>query len=161
MAPPGKSALYVLVPVPHRNENVDWQWETGPFRSKILSRLESIGVEKVEERLRFEKVMNPQTWEADLRIHLGSTFSLAHTMRQLLHLRPQNRFEEVDGVFLVGGGTHPGSGLPVIYESAKITSRLMADYLGVSPGWEAPDGSDPLPVTEMEILQGLREASGG
>ncbi len=35
---------------------------------------------------------------------------------QMLHLRPHNRFEDLDGVYLVGGGTHPGSGLPVIFE---------------------------------------------
>ena len=44
----------------------------------------------------------------------------------MLHLRPRNRFEDLDGVYLVGGGTHPGSGLPVIFESARITSRLLA-----------------------------------
>ena len=48
----------------------------------------------------------------------------------MLHLRPRNRFEDLDGVYLVGGGTHPGSGLPVIYESARITSRLLLDDLG-------------------------------
>ena len=58
----------------------------------------------------------------------------------MLHMRPRNRFDELDGVYLVGGGTHPGSGLPVIYESARITSRLLledfaqdAEWLGV-PG---------------------------
>jgi phytoene desaturase len=45
----------------------------------------------------------------------------------MLHLRPHNRFEDVDGLYLVGGGTHPGSGLPVIYEGARITARLIAD----------------------------------
>ena len=44
----------------------------------------------------------------------------------MLHLRPRNRFEDLDGVYLVGGGTHPGSGLPVIYESARITSPAAA-----------------------------------
>ena len=38
---------------------------------------------------------------------------------------------------IIGGGTHPGSGLPVIFESARITSRLMADQLGLSQNWEA------------------------
>ena len=47
----------------------------------------------------------------------------------------QNRFEDLEGVYLVGGGTHPGSGLPVIYESAKISSRLLTEDLGVNPGW--------------------------
>ena len=42
-------------------------------------------------------------------------------------MRPRNRFDDLDGVYLVGGGTHPGSGLPVIYESARITSRLLLE----------------------------------
>ena len=45
---------------------------------------------------------------------------------------------ELDGVYLVGGGTHPGSGLPVIFESARITARLMAEDLNLTPEWDAP-----------------------
>ena len=40
------------------------------------------------------------------------------------------------GDYLVGGGTHPGSGLPVIYEGARITADLILQDLGVSA--EAP-----------------------
>ena len=50
----------------------------------------------------------------------------------MLHLRPHNRFEDLDGVYLVGGGTHPGSGLPVIFESARISSKLLLEDLGVT-----------------------------
>jgi phytoene desaturase len=32
-------------------------------------------------------------------------------------------------MYLVGGGTHPGSGLPVIYSSARITTELLLDDL--------------------------------
>jgi phytoene desaturase len=53
----------------------------------------------------------------------------------MLHLRPRNRFEDLDGVYLVGGGTHPGSGLPVIFESARISSRLLLADLGVRRNW--------------------------
>ena len=48
----------------------------------------------------------------------------------MLHLRPQNRFTEFDRMCLVGGGTHPGSGLPVIFESARISARLLLEDLG-------------------------------
>ncbi len=41
----------------------------------------------------------------------------------MLYFRPHNRFG--GGVYLVGGGTHPGSGLPVIFEGARITARLL------------------------------------
>ena len=68
---------------------------------------------------------------AEHHIHLGATFNLAHNLGQMLHRRPRNRFEDLAGVYLVGGGTHPGSGLPVIYESARITSELIRQDLGL------------------------------
>jgi len=75
--------------------------------------------------------VTPSDWESDLHIWLGATFNLAHSWDQMLHLRPRNRFEDLEGVYLVGGGTHPGSGLPVIYESARITSTLLASDFGL------------------------------
>jgi phytoene desaturase len=50
----------------------------------------------------------------------------------MLHFRPRNRFEDLEGVYLVGGGTHPGSGLPVIFESARITADLMSADFGLT-----------------------------
>ena len=50
----------------------------------------------------------------------------------MLHWRPRNRFEDVDGLYLVEGGTHPGSGLPVIFESARISARLLLTGLGLA-----------------------------
>jgi phytoene desaturase len=81
--------------------------------------------------------MTPAGWRDDFGLHLGATFSMAHSLKQMLHLRPHNRFEDVERMYLVGGGTHPGSGLPVIFESARITSRLLLEDLGVAPAWSA------------------------
>ena len=75
-------------------------------------------------------MVTPADWDQHHQIHLGATFNLAHNLSQMLHLRPRNRFEDLESVYLVGGGTHPGSGLPVIYESARITSRLLGEDLG-------------------------------
>jgi phytoene desaturase len=80
-------------------------------------------------------VITPQDWEQRYEIYRGATFNLAHTLDQMLHLRPRNRFEDLDGVYLVGGGTHPGSGLPVIFESARISSRLLLKDMGVASPW--------------------------
>lgn len=136
MAPSGCSALYVLVPVPHRHPSIDWRSEAAGLRNKALRRLEELGVRDVENRIRCERMLTPEGWDRDFEIHLGATFNLAHNLGQLLHLRPRNRFEDLDGVYLVGGGTHPGSGLPVIYESAKISASLLTGDLGIDPGWQ-------------------------
>lgn len=148
LAPRGKSTLYVLVPVTHQHPNVDWSRERDRYRELALSRLPEVGIEGVEKRIRFEKVITPADWDQGFEIHRGATFNLAHNLGQMLHLRPRNRFEDVDGVYLVGGGTHPGSGLPVIFQSAQITAQLLAEDLGA----RMPKASRP---AEAELAEAV------
>lgn len=130
LAPEGHSALYVLVPCPHLHPSMNWADAAPKLRRQALQGLRDLGIENLEERIVLEKQFTPLDWE-EMRIHRGATFSLAHTLDQMLFLRPQNRFGDLQGVYLTGGGTHPGSGLPVIYSSARITSKLLARDLGV------------------------------
>ncbi len=146
LAPKGSSTLYVLAPVTHRHPNVDWAKETPAFRQKLLKQLEKVGLAGVEQRIRFEKIVTPADWENNYAVHRGATFNLAHNWTQMLHFRPRNRFEDLDGVYLVGGGTHPGSGLPVIYESARITSRLLLADMGQDVEWLGKPGAKELPI---------------
>ncbi len=132
LAPKGHSAMYLLVPVTHQTRNVDWRKQAQPFRKLVLEQVAKAGFTDLESRIRYEKMVTPLSWDQDYNIHLGATFNLAHNLTQMLHFRPRNRFEDLDGVYLVGGGTHPGSGLPVIFESARITSDLMCEDFGIS-----------------------------
>ena len=66
-----------------------------------------------------------------MNIQFGATFNLAHSLGQMLYFRPRNKFEELDNCYLVGGGTHPGSGLPTIYESGRIAANLISRRHGV------------------------------
>lgn len=138
LAPSGRSTLYVLVPVPHQTEKVHWPHEKQRFRRLVLRQLERVGIVDIERRLRVEHVVTPDDW-ARQGIFRGATFNLAHSLGQMLHLRPRNRFEDLEAVYLVGGGTHPGSGLPTIYSSARITSSVLMQDLAVqapaAPAW--------------------------
>jgi phytoene desaturase len=71
----------------------------------------------------------------------------------MLHMRPHNRFEDLQGMYLVGGGTHPGSGLPVIYSSAQITSDLLLQDMGIEPGTKGrPPASGRISTEPAEAL---------
>ena len=146
LAPKGKSALYVLAPVPHKTAGIDWAKEAPAFRAQVLRQLARVGLTDVERRIRYEKVVTPADWENSFAVFKGATFNLAHTLGQMLHLRPRNRFEDLDRVYLVGGGTHPGSGLPVIYESARITSRLLLQDFGLDASWLGEPGAQDQPA---------------
>jgi phytoene desaturase len=152
LAPAGCSTLYVLLPVTHQHPNVDWTQEAPRFRELALRQLGKIGLDDVASRIRFERMVTPADWDIDHEIHLGSTFNLAHTLSQMLHLRPRNRFEDLESVYLVGGGTHPGSGLPVIFESARITSRLIGQEFGIPVATDGESGAparNPRPYVPM------------
>jgi phytoene desaturase len=156
LAPKGKTALYVLLPVTHQHPNVDWSRERTRYRDLALSRLDRVGVKDVRNRILFEEIATPDDWDAGYEVHKGATFNLAHNFGQMLHLRPRNRFEDLDGVYIVGGGTHPGSGLPVIYEGARISSRLLLQDFEMSTEFlDAPMRGEkkpaaPAPVPELE-----------
>ena len=143
LAPPGHSTLYVLLPVTHETENVDWYAEAPRFRELALKQLEKIGIHDVRDRIRTERMLTPAGWRDEFGLHKGATFSMAHSLTQMLHMRPHNRFDDISAMYLVGGGTHPGSGLPVIFESARITSRLLLEDLGLEPSWSASTASSP------------------
>ncbi|MEX0669921.1 MAG: phytoene desaturase family protein [Pirellulales bacterium] len=150
LAPHGMSTLYLLIPVTHRHPNVDWRREAAGYREVALDQMERIGIRGVRDRIRYEKMLTPDDWQDDYEIYRGATFNLAHGLGQMLHMRPHNRFEDVDGMYLVGGGTHPGSGLPVIYSSARITSRLLLGDLGL-------DGLASRPGRSKKASGGVKE----
>jgi len=129
LAPQGMSTLYVLAPVTNQSPHVDWKSQTPMFRSRVLRQLEKLGLQDVEQRIRFEKIVTPDDWQNTYQVFRAATFNLAHNLGQMLHARPKNRFTDLQQVYLVGGGTHPGSGLPVIYESARISARMMCEAL--------------------------------
>jgi phytoene desaturase len=137
LAPRGQSTLYVLLPVTHESEHVNWARETPRFRDLALRQMARIGIRDVERKICTEKILTPRGWRDEFGLYKGATFSMAHSLDQMLHRRPHNRFEDVDGMYLTGGGTHPGSGLPVIFQSARISSRLLLEDLGVEAQWAA------------------------
>jgi phytoene desaturase len=70
-------------------------------------------------------LISPLDWQDHYHVYLGANFNLSHQFSQLLYFRPHNRFNGLKNLYLVGGGTHPGSGLPTIYQSALITADLI------------------------------------
>ncbi|HZI16255.1 MAG TPA: phytoene desaturase family protein [Myxococcus sp.] len=152
-APKGHSTLYVLVPTPNTSRKVDWAQTERQLRERIPSMLEKVGLKDVRRHIRAEKYFTAETWRDDFNVFRGAVFNLSHTWLQLGPLRPRVKNPDVEGLYWVGGGTHPGSGLLTIMESANIA----ADYLtreagkGPLPGWPYVP---PLDATELRRSAG-------
>jgi phytoene desaturase len=129
LAPKGKSSIYLLIPTPNCDGKVNWQQAMPAYRESALDQVrDQMGV-NLRGRIEQEVVYTPDTWKS-LNINKGATFNLAHNLGQMLHLRPQNKLPGFDNLFLVGGGTHPGSGLPTIFLSAQISTRMLCHQTG-------------------------------
>ncbi len=134
LAPEGHSAMYVLVPVPNLKGDIDWQKQGKSFRNRVIKLMkERAGLDDIENHIEFEKMVTPSDWENNYRVGFGACFNLAHNIGQMLYFRPRNKFEEIESLWLVGGGTNPGSGLPTIYESGRITAHGIMKKYNITP----------------------------
>ncbi len=128
LAPKGKSTLYFLIPVPNNFSAIKWNEEKEKFKKMYLDGvINRMGITDLKEHIEVEKIITPSDWESEYNVYKGATFNLAHNLQQMLYFRPRNKFEELNNCYLVGGGTHPGSGLPTIYESGKISAKLIIE----------------------------------
>lgn len=74
-----------------------------------------------------EHMITPPHFRDTLNSYLGSAFSVEPILTQSAYFRPHNRSEELDNLYFVGAGTHPGAGMPGVMSSAKIVGDLIGN----------------------------------
>lgn len=149
-APAGHSAIYVLVPTPNTHAPRDWKSVEAELTRRVPEWLEQkVGMKGLRSHIRAQKAFTAETWRDDFNVHRGAVFNLSHTWLQLGPMRPKVRSPDVENLYWVGGGTHPGSGLLTIMESANIAAHFIAQRLGQSAlaHWPYVPPSGSLPVS--------------
>jgi len=131
MAPPGCDCFYALAPVPNQASGIDWRIEGPRFRDRLASLLQARYLPGLKSNLVTERYLTPLDFETTLNSHLGSGFSLEPVFSQSAWFRPHNASEDIDQLYLVGAGTHPGAGVPGVLCSAKIAENLVCERLPV------------------------------
>jgi phytoene desaturase len=127
LAPDGCDAFYVLSPVPHLDSGTDWTAQAEPSRLAIERRLEETLLPGLRESIATSRLMTPLDFRERLRSPKGAAFSFEPVLTQSAWFRPHNRSEELDRLYLVGAGTHPGAGLPGVLSSARVLDTLVPD----------------------------------
>ncbi len=125
LAPDGCDAFYVLSPVPHLESGIDWQRAAEPYRKAIADHLSATLLPDLERSIVASSLMTPQDFGNDLNSYRGAAFGLEPILTQSAWFRPHNKSEDVDRLFFVGAGTHPGAGLPGVLSSARILDKVV------------------------------------
>ncbi len=125
LAPPGCETFYVLSPVPNNRSGLDWSEISEPYFDKIRRHLEDRLLPSLGANIVDPFFLTPQNFEEDLRSVDGAAFGPEPILTQSAYFRYHNRAAEVDGLYFVGAGTHPGGGVPGVLSSAKVLDRLL------------------------------------
>lgn len=125
LAPPGCDAFYVLSPVPHLESGTDWARQAEPYRRAIEQRLEATLLPGLSQQVVTSRLLTPQDFQDRLSSFRGAAFGLEPVLSQSAWFRPHNRSEEIDRLYLVGAGTHPGAGLPGVLSSARVLDTVV------------------------------------
>jgi phytoene desaturase len=100
-----------------------------------LTFLEENYLPGLKENLVTERILTPLDFERDYNSFKGTGFSVEPIFTQSAWFRPHNKSEDIDGLYLVGAGTHPGAGLPGVVSSAKVTTDLILNRKDMKNGF--------------------------
>jgi phytoene desaturase len=125
MAPEGCEGFYVLSPVPHLDSGTDWDEMAPKYRDIIMNFLEENYLPDLKKNIIAEHYIHPLHFQNELNSYKGSAFSVEPILTQSAWFRPHNKSEDVDNLYFVGAGTHPGAGLPGVLSSSIIAQNLI------------------------------------
>jgi phytoene desaturase len=127
LAPPGCDAFYVLSPVSHLDSGTDWAREAEPYRRAVAEALERTVLPDLQRHVVTSRVTTPQDFHDRLLSYKGAAFGMEPLLLQSAWFRPHNRSEDIDRLYMVGAGTHPGAGVPGTLMSAKTLEQVIPD----------------------------------
>jgi len=125
LAPDGCDAFYVLSPVPHLESGTNWAVEAERYRRSVEKLMSATLLPGLEGEIVSSRMLTPQDFQDRLNSVNGAAFSLEPILMQSAWFRPHNRCEDIENLFLVGAGTHPGAGLPGVLSSARVLDAVV------------------------------------
>lgn len=126
---PGEGeALFVMANAP-ANDGQEWDQEMIRIaRHRIMNRLRRSGFPEIEEDILVEDIWTPNRIASAYNMPGGAIYGThSHGWRKAF-LRPPNKDRKYEGLYYVGGSTHPGGGTPTVLLSAQITVDLIQKY---------------------------------
>lgn len=127
-APEGGSNLFVLVNAPYLNNQYSWDDEQKKYRKHLLNLLHKKGLTDIEKHTVFSESITPKDFYQRYRSYKGSIYGTSSNSRLSAFWRPRNKSRSIKGLYLVGGSTHPGGGIPLVVLSAFHAVELIKRF---------------------------------
>jgi phytoene desaturase len=127
-APKGGENWFVMINAPHINGQ-DWETFVKECRHNMIQKINTILKTDIESFIEVESVMHPEMIEKKYSGKSGSIYGNASNNKYAAFLRHPNFSKNIKGLYFVGVTVHPGGGIPLAINSAKIAVNcLKEDY---------------------------------
>ncbi len=133
LAPNNMSTMFVLVPLPVTSKDGDvndFAKDINYIKNKIFLRFNHHGIELKKEDIIYEKILSPNDWKEMFGLYKTSAFGVSHNLFNIGPFRGKNKSKLYNGLYYTGASTNPGTGLPMVAISGKLTAeRIIKDVL--------------------------------
>lgn len=123
-APKGSSNLFILVNAPYESGQ-DWELLRQTYSRKLKDELENRGLKGLKDSLEVEEIITPDLFLSKYGSNRGSIYGTSSNSKTSAFVRPRNKLRDFENLFLVGGSTHPGGGIPLVVQSAFNAIHLL------------------------------------
>jgi phytoene desaturase len=127
-APEGGSNLFILVNAPYLSDQYNWDIHADEYENKVISELQKRGLEDLREHIKVKERITPRDFYDRYLSNKGSIYGTSSNSKFSAFLRPRNKSREINGLYFVGGSTHPGGGIPLVVQSALNAAELIDRY---------------------------------
>ena len=124
-APKNSSNLFILVNSPYVTDKQDWDELSNSYRNHIIQELEKRGLDGLKASIETENVITPIDFLKRYGSNRGSIYGTSSNSKFAAFVRPRNKVNELENLYLVGGSTHPGGGIPLVVQSAFNALELI------------------------------------
>ena len=140
VAPPGKEAMFILVPCAIGLDDTDELRER--YFGMVMDRMEKLTGESLRDAVEFRESMSIREFIRDYNAYQGTAFGLGQTLFQTAYFRPANRSAKAANLYYTGHYTVPGTGTTMSMISGKLAAmRIGIEWPGdgigpsIGPGW--------------------------
>jgi phytoene desaturase len=124
-APAGGANLFVLVNAPYISEGQDWESVRTQYSAFLIQELEKRGLEGLGNSIEYFEVITPPDFLNRYGSNRGSIYGTSSNSKFAAFMRPRNKLRGIENLYLVGGSTHPGGGIPLVIQSAFNAMELL------------------------------------
>ncbi len=121
----GGSNLFVLVNAPCLSDSWSWKNKNKDYGDKVIGLLEKYGLRDLKESIIYRRHLTPVHFYKRYGSNKGSIYGSSSNSKAAAFLRPKNKAGNLRGLYLAGGSTHPGGGIPLVILSAFNVEELI------------------------------------